>query len=346
MPLLFVGITCTDENLYKKRVRLGARPSWESRSWRRTRRLDYRRIGGCPGEDDSDFGSCEPGSTSTLPAIYPWSQYYNMYSFVTQELPEAVMVACPEVDETPITGTAMGGHGALTIGLKQPALWRSVSAFSPICNPTKVPWAPKRSRVPRVRRRRPRARRLRAREEGPRSDAILVSQGADDDFLVGDTNQLQPARSVAGGSDGRGGAGAGSALREAGLGHHSFLHQVVHRGDHRLLVEAQVNKLSTRSRRRERISSPRLEVLPDSAEGRRNEQKRCLSMLFDQPDGPWPSPSRNASRGEAAAGSFGGLLDLREQAVRVGLAVREQQRHRAHHRLGVRARHARRTASS
>ena len=88
---------------------------------------------------------------------------------------------------------SMGGHGALTIALKQPAIWRSVSAFSPICNPTKVPWG------------------IKAFEgylgsveaglehdacelvkKGPRSDAILVSQGADDDFLVGDTNQLQP----------------------------------------------------------------------------------------------------------------------------------------------------------
>ena len=90
-----------------------------------------------------------------------------MYSFVTQELPEAVMVACPEVDvqTRSITGHSMGGHGALTIALKQPAAWRSVSAFSPICNPTKVPWA-RRLEVPGLRRGRPRARRLRAREEG------------------------------------------------------------------------------------------------------------------------------------------------------------------------------------
>ena len=55
------------------------------------------------------------------------------------------MVACPEVDvqTRSITGHSMGGHGALTIALKQPAVWRSVSAFSPICNPTKVPWGVK-----------------------------------------------------------------------------------------------------------------------------------------------------------------------------------------------------------
>ena len=97
-----------------------------------------------PGEDDSyDFGS---GAGFYVDATnYPWSQYYNMYSFVTQELPEAVMVACPEVDvqTRSITGHSMGGHGALTIALKQPAIWRSVSAFSPICNPTKVPWGQK-----------------------------------------------------------------------------------------------------------------------------------------------------------------------------------------------------------
>ena len=147
-----------------------------------------------PGEDDSyDFGS---GAGFYVDATnYPWSQYYNMYSFVTQELPEAVMVACPEVDvqTRSITGHSMGGHGALTIALKQPAVWRSVSAFSPICNPTKVPWGVKafegylgsvdagvgHDACELV-------------KKGPRSDAILVSQGADDDFLVGDVNQLQP----------------------------------------------------------------------------------------------------------------------------------------------------------
>ena len=88
----------------------------------------------------------------------------------------------------------MGGHGALTIALKQPAVWRSVSAFSPICNPTKVPWGPQRrdaQRSPRrwvtglihtrskafegppgLRRGRPRARRCALVKKGQRSDAI------------------------------------------------------------------------------------------------------------------------------------------------------------------------------
>jgi len=128
-----------------------------------------------------------------------------------------VMVACPEVDvqTRSITGHSMGGHGALTIALKQPAIWRSMSAFSPICNPTTVPWGPQRRDTQPVRQARWVTGLIHTGQKafegylgsldaglehdacelvkkGPRSDAILVSQGADDDFLVGDTNQLQP----------------------------------------------------------------------------------------------------------------------------------------------------------
>ena len=195
-PCLFYlsGLTCTDENFVQKAgaARRAAELGIALVAPDTSPRLpEDRRL---PGEDDSyDFGS---GAGFYVDATnYPWSQYYNMYSFVTQELPEAVMVACPEVDvqTRSITGHSMGGHGALTIALKQPAVWRSVSAFSPICNPTKVPWGVKafegylgsveagleHDACELV-------------KKGPRPDAILVSQGADDDFLVGDTNQLQP----------------------------------------------------------------------------------------------------------------------------------------------------------
>ena len=145
-PCLFYlsGLTCTDENFVQKAgaARRAAELGIALVAPDTSPRLPEDRK--LPGEDDSyDFGS---GAGFYVDATnYPWSQYYNMYSFVTQELPEAVMVACPEVDvqTRSITGHSMGGHGALTIALKQPALWRSVSAFSPICNPTKVPWGQK-----------------------------------------------------------------------------------------------------------------------------------------------------------------------------------------------------------
>jgi S-formylglutathione hydrolase len=196
-PCLFYlsGLTCTDENFVQKAgaARRAAELGIALVAPDTSPRLpEDRRL---PGEDDSyDFGS---GAGFYVDAsIYPWSQYYNMYSFVTQELPEAVMVACPEVDvqTRSITGHSMGGHGALTIGLKQPALWRSVSAFSPICNPTKVPWGTKAFEGY-----------LGSVDAGAAHDAcellkgysgppfsLLVDQGAADNFLAGDTNQLQP----------------------------------------------------------------------------------------------------------------------------------------------------------
>ena len=64
----------------------------------------------------------------------PWSAHYHMYDYVLTELPSAIAEACPQIDtgRAAIMGHSMGGHGALTIGLKNPARYRSFSAFSPI----------------------------------------------------------------------------------------------------------------------------------------------------------------------------------------------------------------------
>lgn len=65
-----------------------------------------------------------------------------MYDYITKELPALLSKEFPNLDvaKAAITGHSMGGHGALTIGLKNPTLYKSISAFAPICNPTKVPW--------------------------------------------------------------------------------------------------------------------------------------------------------------------------------------------------------------
>ena len=92
-----------------------------------------------PGEDDAyDFGSGAGFYVDATEA--PWSEHYQMLSFITEELPEAVAAAAPSLDVSTrsITGHSMGGHGALTIALRDPKTWRSVSAFSPISNPTQV----------------------------------------------------------------------------------------------------------------------------------------------------------------------------------------------------------------
>jgi S-formylglutathione hydrolase len=75
----------------------------------------------------------------------PWSAHYQMYDYVVTELPQVVAEACPKVDisRAAIMGHSMGGHGALTIGLKNPDRYASFSAFSPIVAPTQCPWGNK-----------------------------------------------------------------------------------------------------------------------------------------------------------------------------------------------------------
>lgn len=74
----------------------------------------------------------------------PWDRHYRMYDYVVQELPDLVEELFPVKKEArSIFGHSMGGHGALTIALKNPGRYRSVSAFAPICSPTRCPWGVK-----------------------------------------------------------------------------------------------------------------------------------------------------------------------------------------------------------
>lgn len=74
----------------------------------------------------------------------PWSPHFRMWDYVAEELP-ALVAAEFAVDATrqAITGHSMGGHGALTLALSMPGRFRSVSAFAPICNPTRGDWGRK-----------------------------------------------------------------------------------------------------------------------------------------------------------------------------------------------------------
>jgi len=74
----------------------------------------------------------------------PWAEHYQMYSYILDELP-ALINRQFSVDgqRTSISGHSMGGHGALTIALKNPDRFKSVSAFSPICSPLNCPWGEK-----------------------------------------------------------------------------------------------------------------------------------------------------------------------------------------------------------
>jgi S-formylglutathione hydrolase len=74
----------------------------------------------------------------------PWAANYRMWTYVTDELPALIAEQFPvDMDRQGITGHSMGGHGALTIALRNPARFRSVSAFSPIVAPSQVPWGEK-----------------------------------------------------------------------------------------------------------------------------------------------------------------------------------------------------------
>ncbi|HMK86586.1 MAG TPA: S-formylglutathione hydrolase [Steroidobacteraceae bacterium] len=96
-----------------------------------------------PGDAESwDFGQ---GAGFYLDATRPpWSAHYRMYSYVTRELPEVVTANLPaSAEATGIFGHSMGGHGALTCALKNPSLYKSVSAFAPVAAPMQVPWGKK-----------------------------------------------------------------------------------------------------------------------------------------------------------------------------------------------------------
>lgn len=70
----------------------------------------------------------------------PYDRHYNMYDYILHELICLVESAFGVSDKKAISGHSMGGHGAITIGLKNPTMFTSISAFSPICNPMVCPW--------------------------------------------------------------------------------------------------------------------------------------------------------------------------------------------------------------
>ncbi len=71
----------------------------------------------------------------------PWAEHYQMYDYVTHELPTLLEAELPLLAGVKsVSGHSMGGHGALICALKNPSGYQSVSAFAPICNPVKGEW--------------------------------------------------------------------------------------------------------------------------------------------------------------------------------------------------------------
>jgi S-formylglutathione hydrolase len=76
--------------------------------------------------------------------VAPFDRNYRMWTYVTEELPALIAQGYPvDMDRQAITGHSMGGHGALTVALRNPGRFRSASAFSPIVAPSQVPWGQK-----------------------------------------------------------------------------------------------------------------------------------------------------------------------------------------------------------
>jgi len=99
------------------------------------------------GDDVSDDSAYDLGKGAGFylnATQAPWSKNYKMYDYVVQELTEIVVRSFPvNFARFGITGHSMGGHGALSIAIKNPDRFKSVSAFSPIVAPSQVPWGQK-----------------------------------------------------------------------------------------------------------------------------------------------------------------------------------------------------------
>jgi S-formylglutathione hydrolase len=187
------GLTCTEENFV---IKAGAQRMAAELGLIVVAPDTSPRGAGVPGEDEGyDLGTGAGFYVDASQA--PWSKAYRMYSYVTRELPAAVAAGFPaDMARQGIFGHSMGGHGALVLALRMPEVYRSVSAFAPICNPMDCPWGQKAL-----------GNYLGAEQDAwaaydacrliesrPSGHRILVDQGSDDQFLQ---VQLKPERLAA-----------------------------------------------------------------------------------------------------------------------------------------------------
>lgn len=142
VPVLYwlSGLTCDDQNFmqkagaFKKAAELGIAIVTADTSPR----------GENVADDENaayDFGLGAGFYVNATQA--PWNKHYQMYDYILQELPALIEAHFPVTNKKSISGHSMGGHGALTIGLKNQTDYQSISAFSPICNPINSPWGKK-----------------------------------------------------------------------------------------------------------------------------------------------------------------------------------------------------------
>lgn len=143
VPVLYwlSGLTCTDENFVTK---AGAQGYAAEHGVAIVAPDTSPRGDDVPDDAEGayDFGHGAGFYVNATEA--PWNRHYQMAAYVSEELPALVASGLPiDTQRSAISGHSMGGHGALTIGLKHPEKYRSMSAFAPICSPSRCPWGEK-----------------------------------------------------------------------------------------------------------------------------------------------------------------------------------------------------------
>ncbi|MES2070619.1 MAG: S-formylglutathione hydrolase [Pseudomonadota bacterium] len=187
VPVLFylAGLTCNEETFM---IKAGAQRYAAEHGILLVAPDTSPRDTGIDGAGDSwDFGT---GAGFYLDATQePWSKYFRMETYIVQELRELVLQNFPaRKDSIGIFGHSMGGHGALSLALRHPGTYKSVSAFAPIAAPTLCPWGQKAfgnylGSDPAKWQRHDASVLMKSKASAPYPAGILIDQGLADKFL-------------------------------------------------------------------------------------------------------------------------------------------------------------------
>ncbi|KFC80292.1 S-formylglutathione hydrolase [Buttiauxella agrestis] len=191
-PVLYwlSGLTCNDENFTTK---AGAQRVASELGIVLVMPDTSPRGENVPNSESYDLGQ---GAGFYLNATEePWAGHFRMYDYINEELPALIADNFSISDKASIFGHSMGGHGALSIALKNPGRYCSVSAFAPIVNPTRVPWGQKAFAAylgaDEAKWREWDSCCLLMQADESKSIPVLIDQGDADQFLA---DQLQPAQ--------------------------------------------------------------------------------------------------------------------------------------------------------
>ncbi|MFV2029616.1 S-formylglutathione hydrolase [Neisseria sp. S1] len=137
VPVLYwlSGLTCTDANFSTKS---GAQRY--AAQWGMALVIPDTSPRGSDIADDDRYDLGQGAGFYVNATKKPWVAHYQMYDYITHELPALIETEFPVSDQRSISGHSMGGHGALQIALKNPTRYAAVSAFAPIVNPSETPW--------------------------------------------------------------------------------------------------------------------------------------------------------------------------------------------------------------